>query len=183
MWTYFWPCGAVISHLCCSGTDTHRLASCTMAYASMSPYPKLCETFLPTPLTSQSEAMRFSGLAVLITMCCMSLQLRFGLASSARAHIPAAKGAEALVPVWLLVQLWCKSVVTTCRSPTAPLLYVDARVELQASLYQGTWPCSVALEMDKLYIELVYPSALQLSWSRPPFPEAQTKIDPLPFRP
>lgn len=28
---YFCPCGAVISHLCCSGTETHRLANCTIA--------------------------------------------------------------------------------------------------------------------------------------------------------
>lgn len=34
------------------------------------------------------------------------------LASKARAQIPAAKGAEADVPVWVVVQPWCKSVVT-----------------------------------------------------------------------
>ncbi len=32
-------------------------------------------------------------------------------------------------------------------------------------------------------MELVYPSQLQLSAYRPPLPDAQTKILPLPFRP
>ena len=34
-----------------------------------------------------------------------------------------------------------------------------------------------------VYIELVYPSQLQLSWYLPPFPEAQTNIFPFPFLP
>lgn len=49
--------------------------------------------------TFQSSEIKFSDLAVLTTMCCISLQVRLGLAWSANAQIPAAKGAEALVPV------------------------------------------------------------------------------------
>lgn len=62
--------------------------------------------FLPTPLTVQSGARRLAGLAVATTMCCMSLQVSRLFASSARAQMPAARGAEADVPVWLLVHMW-----------------------------------------------------------------------------
>lgn len=40
--------------------------------------------------------------------------------------------------------------------------------------YQGTRPFSVADEIDKVQMEFVYPSQLQLSCSRPPFPPAHT---------
>lgn len=44
--------------------------------------------------------LRFpSGLAVLTTRCCTSLHVRSGLASRARATMPAAIGELALVPV------------------------------------------------------------------------------------
>ena len=56
-------------------------------------------------------------------------------------------------------------------------------VELQASLYHGISPFSVALDTESVQIELVYPSQLQLSWSRPPLPLAHTKMLPLPPRP
>ena len=56
-------------------------------------------------------------------MCWTSLQVRPGLASRVRATIPAAIGALALVPVCLAVQLWCRSVVTTCRSLRVPELF------------------------------------------------------------
>lgn len=46
------------------------------------------------------------------TFTCRSLQVSEGLASRARATIPAARGADALVPVCMLVHAWCKSVVT-----------------------------------------------------------------------
>lgn len=78
--------------------------------------------FRPTPLVTQSKAFRLAGFAVLTTMCCISLQVKSLLASRARAHIPAAKGADADVPVWLVVQRWCRSVVTTCFSPDEPEL-------------------------------------------------------------
>ena len=45
-------------------------------------------------------------------MCCMSRQVRFGLACRASAQMPAAKGAEAEVPVCESVQLLFRSVVT-----------------------------------------------------------------------
>ena len=45
--------------------------------------------------------IQFTGSALddMTTMYCMSLQVRWGLASRARAQTPAAMGAEALVPV------------------------------------------------------------------------------------
>ena len=49
--------------------------------------------------------------------------------------IPAARGADAEVPVWEDVQVWWRSVVTTFRSPEDPELYVVASVEEQASEY------------------------------------------------
>ena len=55
-------------------------------------------------------------------MCWTSLQVRSGLASRARAMIAAAMGALALVPVCLVVQPWCKSVVTIWGSDVVPEL-------------------------------------------------------------
>ena len=91
-----------------------------------------------------------------------------------------------------------------------PELYVVARVDEHSSRYQGlnlflnihkntcrnpeptgipnnrlnkTYPPCVALDIDRVNIELVYPSQLHESSCRPPLPEAHTKMDPLPFRP
>jgi len=55
--------------------------------------------FRPTPLKFQSEANKCVGLAVNTTICCISLQVNLLLASSVKATIPAASGAEADVPV------------------------------------------------------------------------------------
>ena len=44
------------------------------------------------------------------------------MASNVRAMIAAAMGALALVPVCLVVHLWCRSVVTICRSEDVPEL-------------------------------------------------------------
>jgi hypothetical protein len=55
-------------------------------------------------------------------MCWTSLQVRPGFASRVRAMMAAAMGALALVPVCLEVQVWCRSVVTTCRSVVVPEL-------------------------------------------------------------
>ena len=55
-------------------------------------------------------------------MCCTSLHVRSGLASRARAMMAAAIGAEAEVPVCFIVQPWCRSVVTICRSEDVPEL-------------------------------------------------------------
>lgn len=49
--------------------------------------------------------------------------------------------------------------------------------------HHGISPFSVALETDKVQTEFVYPSQLQLSWSLPPLPDAQTKMDPFPSLP
>lgn len=116
-------------------------------------------------------------------MCCRSRHVKFWLASNTNAAIPAASGADADVPVCEIVHEWCKSVVTTCRSSLLPLLYVVANVELHFSEYHGTKPRSVALDIDNVQIEFVYPSQLQLSWSLPPFPEAHIKMLPFPLRP
>lgn len=40
--------------------------------------------------------------------------------------------------------------LTIILSPEAPLLYAVASVELQASEYQGIFPCSVAEEIDNV---------------------------------
>ena len=53
--------------------------------------------------------------------------------------------------------------MTTFRSPDDPELYVVAKVELHASEYHGIRPFSVAEDTDKVQMELVYPSQLQLS--------------------
>ena len=55
-------------------------------------------------------------------MCCTSLHVRSGFASRARAMMAAAIGAEAEVPVCFMVQPWCRSVVTICRSEDVPEL-------------------------------------------------------------
>ena len=55
-------------------------------------------------------------------MCCTSLHVRSGLASRVRATMAAAMGAEAEVPVCFIVQPWCRSVVTICRSEDVPEL-------------------------------------------------------------
>ena len=47
------------------------------------------------------------------------------------------------------------SLVTTFLSPELPELYVVAMVELQASLYQGIKPFSVAEETLRVQMELV----------------------------
>ena len=64
-------------------------------------------------------------------------------------------GADADVPVCEEVQPLCKSVVTTFLSPELPELNVVAMVELQASLYQGIRPFSVAEETLRVQMELV----------------------------
>jgi hypothetical protein len=56
------------------------------------------------PLVTQPLSWSGSGLDVKTTRCCISLQVRLELASRAKAQIPAARGAEAEVPVWSEVQ-------------------------------------------------------------------------------
>jgi len=84
---------------------------------------------------------------VIITRYCISLQVKLGLASSARAQTPAAMGALADVPVCSLVQIlsglilasW--STVTILSSwPGVPDEKVVARVEEHCSKYQGLNP-------------------------------------------
>ena len=62
--------------------------------------------YFPTPLVVQSLAPPKSGAGfeVWTTMCCMSRHVSEGFASSAKAHNPAAKGADADVPVCYTIQ-------------------------------------------------------------------------------
>lgn len=62
--------------------------------------------------------------------------------------IPAARGADADVPVWASVQLLRRSVVMIWRSSNEPLLKVDAIVDEHASEYQGMLPFCVALLIE-----------------------------------
>jgi hypothetical protein len=84
-----------------------------------------------------------------------SRQVNDGFASSAKAIIPAAMGADAEVPVWDFVHLCLMSAVTTALSVAAsPLLKVDASVDVHSSRYHGFVPCSVTLLIDSVYTEL-----------------------------
>ena len=84
------------------------------------------------------------------------------MASSARAAIPAASGAEADVPVCSTVQMWSgrsfasiSTVATLLSLPGVPDEYVEASVELHSSRYQGLKPPCVALDIDSVNILLV----------------------------
>ena len=85
-----------------------------------------------------------SGRDVKTTKCCMSLQVRLGLASKAKAQMPAASGADADVPVCSDVQRKSgrrdpsiSTVVTERSTPGRPELYVVANVDEHSSRYQG----------------------------------------------
>lgn len=76
----------------------------------------------------------------------MSRHVSEGFASRARAHMPAAKGAEADVPVCSTVQMWSglkrasmSTVATLLSWPGVPELYVVAKVEEHSSRYQGLY--------------------------------------------
>ena len=88
------------------------------------PYRKMPNNCAHSPIafSVQSGALRLSGLDVRTTMCCTSLHVSAGLASSARAMRAAAMGALALVPVCFTVQPWWRSVVTICLSDVVPEL-------------------------------------------------------------
>jgi len=83
-------------------------------------------------------------------------------ASRARAAIPAARGADADVPVCSTVQMWSgrslpsmSTVATLLSWPGVPELYVVASVEEHSSRYHGLYPPCVALEMDRVKMLLV----------------------------
>ncbi|KAF1770922.1 hypothetical protein GCK72_002746 [Caenorhabditis remanei] len=107
------PDGENRVHICCSGTVFHVFAIFTSAPPSMSPYPNLLLTILPTPFLDH-PGLFSSGfqLAVRRTRCCISLHVNSGFASRARAIIPAARGADADVPVCLSVHPPGTSTVT-----------------------------------------------------------------------
>jgi hypothetical protein len=77
----------------------------------------------PMAFSAQSGAFKFNGFDVRTIMCWTSRQVNEGLASKAKATMAAAMGALAEVPVCLVVQPWCKSVVTICFSDVVPELY------------------------------------------------------------
>ncbi len=87
-----------------------------------------------------------------MVMYITSRQVNFGLASNARAIMPAASGAAADVPVCLIVHLCLMSVVIISCSPalSSPLLYVVANVDVHSSRYHG-----FSLFSDVLLIESV----------------------------
>ena len=64
--------------------------------------------------------------------------------------MPAARGADADVPVCDSVHFPCRSVVTTFCIAYEPLLNVVANVDEQRSKYQGEVPCSVAELIDSV---------------------------------
>lgn len=131
--TYFISLEGCPSYFIWGPTFLHFLASCTMAPASINPNPKEWLTikpikvpyqtssnwwkyffpsmirrnldlpFLPAPFVFQSKAFKGFGLAVATTMCCTSRHVSSVFASKVNATIPAAKGADADVPLWLLV--------------------------------------------------------------------------------
>lgn len=70
----------------------HFSAKLTNAAASIKPYPNLWETFLFTPFVT--HPFSFSNgvdLDVRTTRNCISLHVKLGLASSAKAQIPKGK--------------------------------------------------------------------------------------------
>merc|ERR550519_889624 len=121
-----------------AGTDFHCLAKATIAPASRTPKPKRWLNSSPTPFIVQKkrllESKRLFLLLVSTVRCCMSLQVSSLFASMARANTPAASGAAAEVPEWVLVHFPYRSVVATpVLGSLAPLEKVDARVEEQLS--------------------------------------------------
>ena len=66
------------------------------------------EKFSNASAKKKTSKNNFTGsdLDDMTTMYCMSLQVRWGFASRAKAQTPAAIGAEALVPVCWFVQIW-----------------------------------------------------------------------------
>lgn len=100
-----------------------------------------------TPLTSHPASFSSgSGFEVRTTICCMSLHVRVGFASSARAHIPAARGADAEVPVCSTVHMWSGRNLPSISTdaillswPGVPELYVVASVDEHSSRYHGLY--------------------------------------------
>lgn len=104
-------------------------------------------------------------------------------ASNASAIMPAASGADADVPVCRTVHALFTSVDATIGSPAAPDEYVTARIAEHRSPYQGTRPHRLALPIVTVNRLPAYPSQLQLSPTRPPFPLAHTNTEPRPSLP
>merc|ERR1719411_2135362 len=134
----FSPVSVPASQWNLAGTDFHCLASATIAPASKTPKPNRWLNSSPTPFIVQKNLFLASNreflLEVSTVRCCMSLQVRSRLASSARANTPAASGAAADVPECVLVHLPFRSVVATpVLGSLAPFENVEASVEEQLS--------------------------------------------------
>lgn len=85
----------------------HFSAKLTKEAASINPYPNLWLTFRFTPVVIQPVSFsNGSERDVNTTRYCISLHVKLGFASNANAQIPAARGAEADVPVCSTVQMW-----------------------------------------------------------------------------
>lgn len=130
-------------------------ANSTIRPASIIPYPNEWEYHLPTPLTFQSSAFKSRFRADCTIMCCISRQLRLGLASRTRAAIAAAMGADADVPVCLAVHIPRKSVVTIFGWVDDPEEYVVANVDEHCSEYHG-------ISNKNTYNDLWWPQMTQI---------------------
>lgn len=133
------PVAVVVAH--CTGGEP----SLALRARLPGPLPGPAAPWRPTPLILQSSACSCAGLDARTTRCCRSLQVRSGLggrgrvsrappvgagrwagpqvtylASRASAIMPAARGAEAEVPVCLSVHWWCRSVVTWGQTDLEP---------------------------------------------------------------
>lgn len=131
--------------MCCAGTVVHFSAKLTIAPASIRPYPNLWLILRLNPFRIHPVSFsRGSGRDVSTTKNCMSRHVSEGFASSAKATMPAAKGADAEVPVCSTVQIRSglkapsmSTVATLLSCPGVPELYVVASVEEHSSRYHG----------------------------------------------
>lgn len=131
--------------MCCDGTGIQSSAKFTIFPASIKPYPNLWLTFRCTPLTIQPLSFsNGSAFDVNTTKNCKSRQVSAGFACRANAHMPAANGADADVPVCSTVQIRSgrnlpsmSTVATLLSWPGVPELYVVANVDEHSSKYHG----------------------------------------------
>jgi hypothetical protein len=88
------------------------IAVLTRPKAFIKPKPNLVLNQKPAAFCCQPGLSTTGSTSEVQTIkCWTSLQLRFGFASNASAMIPAASGADAEVPVCLMVHSLCRSVV------------------------------------------------------------------------
>ena len=91
-------CSIPVQTLCSSGTLSQPMTSSRAATASTRPNPYLCDTRCPAPFSAHDESFWSFFRALSTRMCCTSLHVRPGLASSMRAMIPETSGVALEVP-------------------------------------------------------------------------------------